>query len=107
MIINLAGASINSRWTSQQKKGILNGRIKATQNCISLMKKLSKKPKVFLNASAVGYYGTSLSNVYTEESKESGNDYLSSVVQKRRTGSFKSRRTRGSSNSVIAFGVIL
>lgn len=106
VFINLAGASINSRWTDQQKQRILSSRIEATQNCISLMKKLSKKPKVFLNASAVGYYGTSFSNVYTEESRESGTDFLASVVQKWEQEALKAEEL-GIRTVLLRFGVIL
>lgn len=82
VFINLAGETINSRWTTDQKERILKSRIEATRNCISLMEKLEKKPSVFLNASAVGFYGTSLTTIFTEQETHAGKDFLASVVEK-------------------------
>ncbi|KHF41294.1 TIGR01777 family oxidoreductase [Halalkalibacter okhensis] len=82
-IINLAGESIGSgRWTKQKKTNILQSRITSTQSIIQLIEQLPIKPKVLVNASAIGYYGTSLSKTFTEESESSGDDFLSNVVEK-------------------------
>ncbi len=59
VVINLAGESINSRWTKQQKKAILNSRIQTTKGLIKQLQGLHTKPHTFINASAIGYYGTS------------------------------------------------
>ena len=57
VIINLAGASISKRWTEAYKKELINSRITITQNLISLISRLEKKPKLLISASAIGYYG--------------------------------------------------
>ncbi len=78
-IINLAGESIQkSRWTEKQKEAILTSRITVTRRIVEAIEKVTHKPEVFINASAVGYYGTSETRVYTEESP-SGDDFLASV----------------------------
>lgn len=78
-IINLAGESIQkSRWTKKQKEAILTSRITVTRRIIDMISNVKQKPEVFINASAVGYYGTSENRVYTEESP-SGDDFLASV----------------------------
>jgi uncharacterized protein (TIGR01777 family) len=67
-VIHLAGENIaKGFWTSSKKKRILESRQKGTENLVFLLKKLEKPPKVFVSASAVGYYG-SLSTPVTESS---------------------------------------
>jgi uncharacterized protein (TIGR01777 family) len=80
-IINLAGQSINARWTNTQKKAIFESRIKATAAIQTIITKLSNKPKVIINASAVGIYGTSLSEEFSDISNlKQGNDFLANTV---------------------------
>jgi uncharacterized protein (TIGR01777 family) len=55
-IINLAGAPIDQRWSQKNKDTIQNSRFQTTQAIIDLIKKLEKKPKQLISASAVGYY---------------------------------------------------
>ncbi len=79
-VINLAGESLFGYWTEEKKKKIRQSRIEATKNLIELVSKLNEKPKVFINGSAVGYYGTSTEIIFTENTEKPGKDFLSSVV---------------------------
>ena len=57
-IINLAGEGIaDARWTSARKQKLLDSRIKTTEQLISFIDRASKKPKVLISGSAVGFYG--------------------------------------------------
>jgi len=57
-VINLAGESVaQKRWTKTQKEKILTSRVNATQILVRSIERASQKPKVLINASAVGYYG--------------------------------------------------
>ncbi|MCM3573523.1 MULTISPECIES: TIGR01777 family oxidoreductase [Mesobacillus] len=78
-IVNLAGATINSKWTDEYKQKIIASRLQATDEVKRIIKMMPKKPSVLVNASAVGYYGTSLSKEYTEQSNK-GNDFLAATV---------------------------
>ena len=78
-IVNLAGATINSKWTDEYKRKIIDSRLQATDEVKRIIEMMPKKPSVLVNASAVGYYGTSLNKEYTEQSNK-GNDFLAATV---------------------------
>lgn len=79
-VINLAGKSINSLWTEKTKMDIFSSRISSTKAIYSIIHGLQKKPSVFINASAVGFYGTSIDQTFTEDSIEAGKDFLAKTV---------------------------
>ncbi|MFE4521497.1 TIGR01777 family oxidoreductase [Cytobacillus firmus] len=83
VFINLAGESINSgRWTDERKKRIFNSRITATREVIRIISRLEEKPYTLINASAVGYYGTSWNETFTEATRKSGTDFLAETVRR-------------------------
>ncbi|MFT5207844.1 MAG: hypothetical protein ACI9CF_001604 [Candidatus Omnitrophota bacterium] len=76
-VINLAGTPIaDKRWSSKRKADILNSRVDSTKIIIEAIKKATKKPKVLINASAVGYYGNVPDGDVVETSPR-GNGFLS------------------------------
>ncbi len=79
VLINLAGATINKRWTEDYKKEILESRIEATKMVQSILR-AQHKPAFLINASAIGYYGTSVDKMFTEDDIVPPSDFLSSVV---------------------------
>ncbi|WP_062106644.1 TIGR01777 family oxidoreductase [Bacillus niameyensis] len=80
--VNLAGESINGlRWTKSKKERILTSRVTATREVIRLIKGLDLKPRVLINASAVGIYGMSDTKTFTENSVTDANDFLATVVK--------------------------
>lgn len=82
VIINLAGESINNgRWTKKQQEKIINSRLHTTKGLIKQLQTLHTYPSTFINASAIGYYGTSEIDTFTEEHPKKGNDFLATTVQ--------------------------
>ncbi|HET7629606.1 MAG TPA: TIGR01777 family oxidoreductase [Bacillales bacterium] len=80
-IVNLAGESINrGRWTTSRKARILESRLKATDAVLHLIKHLHPQPRVLVNASAIGFYGTSEIQTFTEANESAADDFLASVV---------------------------
>ncbi len=77
-IIHLAGRNIFGRWSAQTKKEIYQSRIESTKNLLSLLKKLPRKPKIFISASAVGIYGDR-GEEELDECSSLGNDFLAKV----------------------------
>ncbi|HEY5810225.1 MAG TPA: TIGR01777 family oxidoreductase [Povalibacter sp.] len=58
VIINLAGAPIFARrWTATRRRVLSESRLQITEALVDLVARLHIKPQVFINASAVGYYG--------------------------------------------------
>lgn len=57
VVINLAGATIAQRWSDAVKKELMDSRVNTTEQLITLIERLDKKPRVMLSASAIGYYG--------------------------------------------------
>ncbi|MDJ0714124.1 MAG: TIGR01777 family oxidoreductase [Prochloraceae cyanobacterium] len=80
-VINLAGEPISERWSPKHKKEILDSRQLGTRTIVEAIKKADPKPKVLVNASAIGYYGTSETKTF-EESSAPGEDFLAQVCQK-------------------------
>ncbi len=48
VVINLAGATINQRWTRKAKRKIMNSRIYTTRRLVSIINEMEVKPKVFI-----------------------------------------------------------
>ncbi len=79
-VVNLAGAPIASeRWTTQRKMVLRSSRARTTRSLVAALGKLKTPPKVFVSASAIGYYGNRGEEVLTEDSK-AGDDFLAQVA---------------------------
>lgn len=79
-IINLSGANIGEkRWTKNRKELILNSRIDSTKLLFDYIKKLQIPLKTFVSASAVGYYGSIISEQILSESNPFIDDFLGNV----------------------------
>ena len=81
-IVNLAGESINQRWTDKAKERIMQSRLKAADRIAKFAGSLEQRPVVVINASGVSYYGTSETETFDETSEQRIMDFLSEVVDK-------------------------
>jgi len=81
-VINLAGSNISDgRWTEAKKKIIFDSRIDSTTLLSDYLSKLPSPPKVFISASAIGYYGDT-ADEQVDENHTTGSDFLAHVAQK-------------------------
>ncbi|MBW2053906.1 MAG: TIGR01777 family oxidoreductase [Deltaproteobacteria bacterium] len=104
-IINLAGASIFSRWNKTVKQNILESRVSITRNLVEAMAASRKRPQVLLNASAVGYYGFR-GNEEIDETGAAGDDFLARVCQVWEAEALKARDA-GARVALTRFGIVL
>ncbi len=79
-VVNLAGEPISERWTPEHKQAILESRQLGTRKLVEAIAKAEVKPQVLVSGSAIGYYGTSETTAFDENSA-SGNDFLAQVCQ--------------------------
>lgn len=82
IVINLAGASLNNRWTPEHKEAIMKSRIESTKRLYDYFEKQNYAPQVLFNASAVGYYPPSKVVSYDEYDQFLSHDFLSTVVER-------------------------
>ncbi len=80
-VVNLAGEAISERWTNEYKQAILESRQGGTAKIVEAIAKANPRPGVLINASAIGYYGTSEIATF-DESSPVGQDFLAQVCQK-------------------------
>ena len=104
-VINLAGEPIaEKRWTEDHCKEITNSRLETTKNLVENLCKLKKSPKVLINASAIGFYGSHSQTEFTEENIP-GNDYLANLCKE--WESIAKNKPRATRLLIIRIGIVL
>ncbi|MEI8202539.1 MAG: TIGR01777 family oxidoreductase [Bacteroidota bacterium] len=82
-IIHLAGENIGEkRWTSKRKKKILESRHASAKLIIEKVNESNHKPKAFISASAIGYYGAITSDHIFIETDSPAQDFLGETCRK-------------------------
>ncbi len=104
-LINLAGASIFSKWTEEHKKAIRESRVNTTQNIIEGIPPQSQKRFTLFSTSAVGYYGFHGDEELIEESPP-GNDFLARIAVEWEGEALKARE-KGARVVITRFGIVL
>ncbi len=80
-VIHLAGENVaGGSWTDERKRRIKESRVKGTRTLVDALKKLENPPKIFISASAIGFYGNRGDEILTEESK-SGEGFFPEVCR--------------------------
>jgi len=103
-VIHLAGENLFAkRWSAQQKEKIRSSRTDATSRLAARI--AATKPACFISASAVGYYGPSLTAQFHEGS-QAGSDFLASVCRDWEHATGAAVRA-GVRTAVVRTGVVL
>ncbi len=104
-VVNLAGEPISNRWTENSKQEILESRSVGTAKIVEAINQANPKPSVLVNASAVGYYGTSETAVFDETSSP-GNDFLAEVCKAWEAEAEKVKAS-GTRLAILRTGIVL
>jgi hypothetical protein len=105
IIINLAGASIFSKWTKEHKKAIRESRVNTTRNIVEGIPSRPEKPFSLFSASAVGYYGFCGDEELAEDSPP-GNDFLARIAKEWEGEALKAR-DKGARVVITRFGIVM
>ncbi len=80
-LVHLAGESVaGGRWTAERRRRIRSSRIPATLRLVESLSTIERPPRVFVCASAVGYYGDRGDELLDEDSS-AGSGFLASVCR--------------------------
>lgn len=105
-VVHLSGANVAAgRWTSARKQLIRSSRVDTTRLLVDSLSHLQRKPRVFVCASAIGFYGNRGDDILTETSHQ-GTDFLSFVVRDWESEAARAEHT-GTRAVMLRFGVIL
>jgi hypothetical protein len=105
-VINLAGENLGSgRWNQAKKERILHSRLDAIEAIAEAVKQVQKKPKVLIQASAIGYYG-SRQDEPLDETSPPGEGFLANVCRSIENASHDIERL-GVRCVIIRSGVVL
>jgi uncharacterized protein len=105
-VINLAGEPIaEKRWTPSQKRVMLESRQIGTEKIVEAIEKVTNKPPVLINASAIGYYGTSETSKF-DETSPAGSDFLAEVCTKWEAAA-QTASASGTRVVILRLGIVL
>jgi hypothetical protein len=80
-VVHLAGASIGKgRWTEARKEILRSSRVDATRHLVDSLTSLTTRPRIFVGASAIGYFGDRGDEKLTEHSGPGG-DFLAQLTR--------------------------
>jgi uncharacterized protein len=105
-VVNLAGASIGGgRWTAERKALLRSSRVDLTEHLVAALARLQSPPKIFVSASAIGYYGDRGEESLTEAST-SGQDFLAQICRDWEAAAIKAEQS-GMRAVITRFGIVL
>jgi len=78
-VVNLAGEGIaDRRWNAERKAALRSSRVLATRSLVAAFRQVAQPPAVFINGSAIGYYGDRGDEIVTEATPP-GTDFLATL----------------------------
>jgi hypothetical protein len=90
-VVNLAGEGIaDERWTAARRHEIVASRVDATRAIVGAIAESPARPKVLVNASAIGFYGAHGDEVL-DETAPPGEGFLADVCRTWETEAFRAQ----------------
>ncbi|HTJ26308.1 MAG TPA: TIGR01777 family oxidoreductase [Candidatus Limnocylindria bacterium] len=105
VVVNLAGASVASRWTTRHKREIERSRVALPRAYLEALATVKPHPSAYVSASAIGYYGTSRTVTFTETNGP-GHDFLARVCAGWETEA-RHAATQGMRVAIVRTGLVL
>ena len=106
VVVNLMGEPIaGGRWTGAKKQSIRSSRLDGTNNLVDGLLQMNRLPRVFVSASAVGYYGPRGEELL-DEASSNGSGFLAETCRDWEKAAFR-LRDHGVRVVVIRLGVVL
>ena len=105
VFINLAGASIFTRWTDEAKRIIRESRILTTRHLVEAMAPRTGKETLLLSTSGAGYYGYHGDEDLTEDSPP-GTDFLALLSREWEAEALRARE-HGARVVLMRFGIVM
>lgn len=104
-VVHLAGESIVGRWSDAKKRRIVESRSQGTGHLAEALAKAAQLPRVFVSASAVGYYGNRGDEVLREDSPSGGG--FTAEVCRQWEGATQPAAAAGIRTAQMRFGVVM
>ncbi len=104
-LVHLAGESIVGRWTDAKKRRVRESRVQGTRNLAETLVAAPQGPRVFISASAIGYYGDRGEETLREESSP-GTGFLPEVCREWESAAEPATKA-GIRTAQMRFGVVL
>lgn len=105
-VINLAGSPIGVPWNKANRHLILHSRVQSTRILGEAIRRAENKPQVWVNASAIGFYGDTGSAEVDERRAAGPRNFLTdTAVAWEET--FKQEHVPGVRKSIVRLGIVL
>ncbi|MFR0693392.1 TIGR01777 family oxidoreductase [Enterobacterales bacterium AE_CKDN230030158-1A_HGKHYDSX7] len=106
VVINLAGAPVaGPRWTARRQEQLLASRVGVTQALLDWMSQTPQKPALWIQASAIGFYGVRAPEEHLDEDALPGTGFMTELCA-RWEASAQPVRDQGIRQVVLRLGVV-
>jgi len=104
-VVHLAAENIAGRWTRKKMRRIRQSRVEGAKVICDAIMSLQNRPKVYVSASGIGYYGDRGGDILAED-QPCGTDFLAQVSRDRETVS-DSLKNCGIRVVNVRFGMVM
>jgi len=105
VIVNVSGEPIAQRWTPAAKRRMIESRVDAPRRYLDALKSGAMRPRAYVSASAIGYYGTSDDATFTESNRP-GSDFLAKMCTAWEEQAFRAQAL-GMRVAIVRAGIVL
>lgn len=105
-VVHLAGEVVAQRWSDAKKREIEASRVGSTERLVEAIGRAKHRPKVLVNASATGFYGSRDPQEELDETSSRGSGFLAELVEKWEAAA-KGAEAHGVRTAMVRIGVVL